>query len=85
VNGVMFVVSNIDVGDEKEKILLMGCVVEEEWCGWMLRDSSGTYRIVVIRPQLSRTATASKGYTSNRSCISVFNRPIRVTVSLVMI
>jgi hypothetical protein len=82
VNGVMFVVSNIDVGDEKEKMLLMGCVVEEEWCGWMLRNSSGTYRVVAIRPQLSRTATTSKGYTSNRSCISVFDRPIRVTLVL---
>jgi hypothetical protein len=84
-SGVMFVVSNIDVGDEKEKLLLMGCVVEEERCGWMLRNSSGTYRIIVIRPQLSRTATTSKGYTSNGSCISIFDRPIRVTVSLVMI
>jgi hypothetical protein len=78
----MSVVSNIDVGDEKEKMLLMGCVVEEEWRGWMLRNSSGTYRIVVIRPQLSRTATTSKGYTSNRSCVSVFDRPTRVTLVL---
>ena len=61
----MFVVSSIDVEDEKDKMWLMGCVVKEERCGWMLRNSSGTYRVVVIRPQLSRTATASKGYTSN--------------------
>jgi hypothetical protein len=81
-SGVMFVVSSIDVEDEKDKMWLMGCVVKEEWCGWMLRNSSGTYRVVVIRPQLSRTATASKGYTSNRSCISVFDRPIRVTLAL---
>ena len=81
-SGVMFVVSNIDVGDEKEKLLLMSCVVEEKWCGWTLRESSGTYRVIVIRPQLSRTATTSKGYTSNRSCISVFDRPIRVTLAL---
>jgi hypothetical protein len=78
----MFVMSSIDVEDEKDKMWLMGCVVKEERCGWMLRNSSGTYRVVVIRPQLSRTATASKGYTSNRSCISVFDRPIRVTLAL---
>ena len=34
----MFVMSSIDVEDEKDKMWLMGCVVKEEWCGWMLRD-----------------------------------------------
>ena len=38
----MFVMSSIDVEDEKDKMWLMGCVVKEEWCGWMLRNSSGT-------------------------------------------
>jgi hypothetical protein len=73
------------LGDEREERLLMGCVVKEEWCGWMLRNLSGTYWVIVIRPQLSRTATTDKCYTSNRSCFSVFDRPMQVTVSLLMI
>ena len=42
-------------------------------------NMSGTYWIVVIRPQLSRTATTVKGYTSNRSTVSVLNGPVHVT------
>lgn len=64
---------------------LMSCVVEEEWCGWMLRDLSGTYGVIVIRPQLSRTATTSESYASNGSCISILYRPECVIVSLLMI
>lgn len=81
----MFVVSNMGGGRWKEKKSLMRCVVEEEWCGRMHRVSSGTYRVIVIRPQLSRTATASKGYTSNRPCIPVLDWSICVTVSFLMI
>ncbi len=46
---------------------------------------SGTYWVVVIRPQLSRTATAIKSDTSNRSPISIFDRPMRIIVSISMI
>lgn len=46
---------------------------------------SGTYGVIVIRPQLSRTATTSKRYTSNRSCISVFDWPVCTIVSLLVI
>jgi hypothetical protein len=46
---------------------------------------SGTYGVIVIRPQLSRPATTSKRYTSNRSCISVLDWPKCVIVSLLAI
>jgi hypothetical protein len=45
---------------------------------------SGTYWVIVIRPQLSRTATTvNVGYTSNRSSISVLNWSMHMRVSLV--
>lgn len=40
---------------------------------------SGTYWIVVIGPQLSRTATTIECHTSNRSTVPIFNRPVHVT------
>lgn len=44
---------------------------------------SGTYWVIVIRPQLSRTATTVHiGYTSNGSCLSVLNRSMHTKVSL---
>lgn len=43
---------------------------------------SGTYWVIVIRPQLSRTATSVEGYTSNRSSLSVLDRPMHTIISL---
>jgi hypothetical protein len=76
------VVSNICDGDgEKKWVFLMGCVVEEEWRGWMLRNLSATYWVIVIRPQLSRTATIDIGYTSNRPSLSILNRSMHKTLA----
>jgi hypothetical protein len=41
-----------------------------------------TYWVIVIRPQLSRSATTIKGYTSNRTSLSVLNRPMHMSISL---
>lgn len=68
-------------GDENGRVLLMSCVVEEEWLVGWFGNLSGTYWIIVIRPQLSRSATI-EGYTSNRPSFSIFNWPKHVLVSL---
>jgi hypothetical protein len=76
--------------------LRKACVMEEKKCevvvvdGWVEEERtklvgranlSGTYWVIVIRPQLSRTATTRMCNTSDRS-ISVLNRPARIdTVS----
>jgi hypothetical protein len=41
---------------------------------------SGTYWIVVIRPQLSRTAT-TVWHTSNRLIIPILDGPVHVTLA----
>lgn len=46
---------------------------------------SGTYWIIVIRPQLSRTATTVKRSTSNRLALTILNRAMRQKVSFVVI
>ena len=39
-------------------------------------ESSSTYWIVDIRPQLPRTATTVECYTCNRSSVSIFYGPV---------
>jgi hypothetical protein len=46
---------------------------------------SGTYWVIVIRPQLSRTATIDIGYTSNRSSLSVLNRSMHKPLAFLLI
>lgn len=42
---------------------------------------NGTYWIIVIRPQLSRTAATIKCYTSNRSTIPILDGAAHVTLA----
>jgi hypothetical protein len=70
--------------NKKRLLLMMVGGGGREDCGWRSANLSGTYSVIVIRPQLSRTATTRMGDASDRS-VAVLNRPTRInTISLML-